>query len=336
MRKKELKENNKDLLYHVVDIINLLDPSKTNKFTPLLIKEFKKKYKPIDSCDDVNGNIIDIIKCKCNDEITLNILDVVLHMVGVENVKALHEFNENLNNNKTIIKDITLLNDFGDVFEQLVLSELKYSNSSVKDEIDTLFRNKEWVILKPLSYNSSKIYGSSTKWCTSSRVESDSFYNYSEDGVLIYIINRINNDKIAVHWYLNSDDESYEMSWWDKEDKRIDSMQSNLPNFIIKEIKTCLDNEKNTNSHYFTKSEKNNINLPKIGNPTQTNTAYPHLNLIYNHIPITPIESLLTDVTNFNEGDENTVHVLDVDDAVRKTLEYSHLTNAIKKSVEDL
>ena len=257
-------------------------------------------------------------------------------MIGVENVKALHEFNENLNNNKTIIKDITLLNDFGDVFEQLVLSELKHSSSSVKDEIDTLFRNKEWVILKPLSYNSSKIYGSSTKWCTSSRVESDSFYDYSEDGVLIYIINRINNDKIAVHWYLNSDDEPYEMSWWGKEDKRIDSMQSNLPNFIIKEIKTCLDNEKNTNSHYFSKSEKNNIKSPKIVSQAQTNTTYPHLNLIYSHISEPTSASSLSNVTNFNDGDRDTVQVLDVDDAVRKTLEYSHLTNVIKKSIEDL
>ena len=44
MKKKTLRIEHPDLDIHLVDILALLDPSKTNKYTPFLIKQFKKFF----------------------------------------------------------------------------------------------------------------------------------------------------------------------------------------------------------------------------------------------------------------------------------------------------
>ena len=149
-------------------------------------------------------------------------------------------FNNHLEDKRTTITDINQLESFGDIHEQVVLAELNRNNSQIKKEITTLYRDDTWLIIKPLTYESSKVYGAATKWCTSQRENSRPFYEYSKEGVLIYIINRINNKKVAVNWY-RSEEGHTELSWWDDKDRRLDSLQTNLPNFIINKIKDFLD-----------------------------------------------------------------------------------------------
>ena len=52
MNKKELKNLNKDLEIHLVDIINMFDPSDTNKYTNFLVKMFKKHLTEISGEED--------------------------------------------------------------------------------------------------------------------------------------------------------------------------------------------------------------------------------------------------------------------------------------------
>ena len=47
MAKKEIKEQNKDLEIHVVDLISRFDPSSTNKYTKFLTKILKKHLKKL-------------------------------------------------------------------------------------------------------------------------------------------------------------------------------------------------------------------------------------------------------------------------------------------------
>jgi hypothetical protein len=58
-----------------------------------------------------------------------------------------------------------------------------------------LFDNDEWLVIIPLSYEASKMYGMETKWCTTQeRYWNDYIRNYK----LIYVINKITNNKYAI------------------------------------------------------------------------------------------------------------------------------------------
>lgn len=304
MGKKDLKNQHKDLVINIIDVLAELDPSKTNKFLPILIKRFKEEY---DSFKKYVGYEIG-------------------GLVGTENLRALKDFNEHLDNNRTKIKDISLIKDFRDLHEQLVYAELKLKKKDIKKEISILYKDKEWLILKPLSYEASKIYGAGTKWCTSSREDDKPFYNYSNDGVLLYVIKLGTNEKFGVHWYFEKN-KSIEMSWWDVEDRKVDSLTLSVPSKITQIILDHYLTIKHPNSDYFKGRDKERSEELKV---KDDNCNVIPMNL---YPPIQPPTEPEPEWTLY---DGNTTTTLDVDGLVNKTLEYTYMTNAMKKSLGDL
>ena len=102
---------------------------------------------------------------------------------------------------------------------------------SIESHQEVIFDNDKYLVLKPLNIISSRKYGASTKWCTSSS-NPETFYSYSKKGVLLYIICRKNNDKWAVYYELDS----RELSWWDVKDNRVDGLMVDLPKSLTKQI----------------------------------------------------------------------------------------------------
>ena len=329
MKKKILKNSNPDLEIHLVDTLTLLDPSPTNKYTPFLIKQFKKFQSRFEKATTRAPLTVKTLLDKRYKEVNLlqmHLLDFIVEIIGKENIHALETFHNHLEEKRTTITDINELNSFGDVHEQVVLAELNRNNSQLKKEIITLYRDDTWVMVKPLSYEASKVYGASTKWCTSQRETSHPFYEYSQEGVLIYIINRITNIKVAVNWYRLTDGHP-EVSWWDSEDRRLDSLQTNLPSHIIDKIKDLLITEKLPNHHFFTNKEKNKSK--------EVLDATPSLPAIFTAPP--------DDWTLYRENtqdwtisDELGTRHLNIDEAVNKTLEYNYTYTALKKSLDGL
>ena len=119
-----------------------------------------------------------------------------------------------------------------------------------------IFRDSKWLIVKPLTLNASIKYGYNTKWCTSSKENPITFYEYSNDGILFYIIERKTNIKWAVHWEINEKGKKCEMSWWNAEDERLDSMLVVIPEYIMSIIKQELFLESQPNSYYFSENQK--------------------------------------------------------------------------------
>jgi len=119
-----------------------------------------------------------------------------------------------------------------------------------------IFRDTKWLIVKPLTLNASIKYGYNTKWCTSSKENPITFYEYSNDGILFYIIERKTNIKWAVHWEINEKGKKCEMSWWNAEDERLDSMLVVIPEYIMSIIKQELFLESQPNSYYFSENQK--------------------------------------------------------------------------------
>tara|TARA_R110002051_G_scaffold246323_6_gene305933 strand:- start:2124 stop:3077 length:954 start_codon:yes stop_codon:yes gene_type:complete len=315
MGKKDLKKQNKDLVIDVIDILAELDPSKTNKFLNLLLKRFKEESPHL--------------KQYVKSELT--------HMIGKENLRALKDFNLHLENNRTRIKDISLLKDFSDLHEELVFAELKLKKVDLKKEITVLYKDDEWLILKPLSYEASKAYGAGTKWCTSSREDDVPFYNYSNDGIVLYVIKLGTNKKFGVHWYIEKEG-GIEMSWWDVEDRKVDSLILKVPPKITQIVLDHFLNHKKNNSFYFKgrdkkraeeiKNRENNVvpmdNFGVVGNVYDGNVD------ALGEATSAPPDPVWT----LHEG--NTTTTLNVEELVSKTMEYSYLTQSMKKSLEDL
>ena len=304
MGKKDLKNQHKDLVIDIIDILAELDPSKTNKFLTLLIKRFKEE----------------------SFEFKKYMSHEIMHLIGKENLRALKDFNNHLDNNRTEIKDVSLIKDFGDLHEQLVYAELKLKKRDLKKEISILYKDKEWLVLKPLSYESSKIYGAGTKWCTSSREDDKAFYNYSNDGVLLYLIKLGTKEKYGVHWYFEKE-KSVEMSWWDVEDRKVDSLTLNVPSKITQIVLDHYLTVKDPNSHYFKGRDKERSEELKVKDDN-CNVIPMNLN------PPTPTPAQPEPEWTLYDG--NTTTTLDVDGLVSKSLEYTYMADSMKKSLEDL
>jgi hypothetical protein len=75
-----------------------------------------------------------------------------------------------------------------DELEQIATRKEK--EKKAKKEIDRIYEDDNWLIIKPKSYESSCYYGAGTKWCTASKQTPAHFENYSEKGVLYYIIKK--------------------------------------------------------------------------------------------------------------------------------------------------
>lgn len=61
------------------------------------------------------------------------------------------------------------------------------SRTDIKNDVRIVFEDDNWKILIPLSFESSKLYGTGTKWCTTQKTYYD---NYMRDGFLYYIIDK--------------------------------------------------------------------------------------------------------------------------------------------------
>ena len=77
--------------------------------------------------------------------------------------------------------------------------DAKEDATFVKEQhVDVLDETDEYIFLVPKTHRGSLKYGSGTKWCTASRNNREYFYRYSRNGVLCYVISKIDGDKFGV------------------------------------------------------------------------------------------------------------------------------------------
>ena len=185
-----------------------------------------------------------------------------------------------------------------------------------------ILRTKKWLIIKPLSLKSSLKYGQNTKWCTSSKENLITFYNYSKEGILIYIIERETDTKWAVYWEINELGKKTEMSWWNAEDDRLDSMLILIPEDIMDIIKKELFLEPKPNFFYLKDNEKENyLKLKEIVSKERKQDADIDWEVYRNDgVHWTP-----TTTTTF-----------DVDKMVNKTLEHKYISESYLKALKQV
>lgn len=140
-------------------------------------------------------------------------------------------------------KDITSYKDVQDVLKQVALAEFKAINKELEKQIHKVYEDDNWLVLRPLSRESSMKYGAGTKWCTAAESDDYQYWNYTGRGILIYTINKKTGQKVATFKNLSPDHDK-ELSFWNEVDTRIDSYEANLPQDIINHIFEELKSDK--------------------------------------------------------------------------------------------
>lgn len=253
---KQLKEQNPDLNINIIDILSKIDNTKTKKLTPFLIKLFKNKNKEIRE----DNHYYDLERrpyvkemslglCNTQRSIILWILD---WYIGFEDIENLPIFVDYLERGLIDNKDISTYQTMDDIVLEISKAATKEMLSKDRKNIMIVHDDDEWMFFKPLTYNASVTYGYGTKWCTSMKNESDYFYRYSKQGVLIYVINKITGKKFGIH--SNSE---VRMGIYNEADKQIDSFETGIPQDLLTKLYGLLDVKTNQkNYELFSDEEK--------------------------------------------------------------------------------
>jgi hypothetical protein len=172
----------------------------------------------------------------------------------IQTVRKFIEYNERglIANN-----DVSTYKDFKELEDSVRIANLKSLDKEMSKEIKEIYSDDEWFVLRPLTTLSGEKYGYGTKWCTT--MNSEYFLRYSRNGILIYIINTKTGKKVACHSSLVEENST---SFWNEADNRVDSIDTNLPDFILEKLRVEL--KSGVDNFSFLSEEKQKIELDKI------------------------------------------------------------------------
>ena len=230
---------------NLLDIIMMIDPSKTNKYTPLMVKLFTKNY----SKRNLKTRHLNELHTELRDSYNVVLpgisdeqIPLIYHFFGcfdTDLIKTILNFIEATENKQLPGVDVTQVNDISEIHQLISLIKLKNISKKLQKQVLKDYEDNEWLIVRPFTVEASQKYGYGTKWCTASENYHSHFFSYTEDGKLVYCINKIDGKKVAVYYRINQETGT-ELSFWNMNDDRIDSMMSELPNSILDLVKNIL------------------------------------------------------------------------------------------------
>lgn len=98
-------------------------------------------------------------------------------------------------------KDITNYHPYFIQTLKKIIEENKSGKEKEKDaksQVEKLYEDDQYLVLKPKTYEASCYYGAGTKWCTASKDDRQQFRKYTEEGELYYFINKKTGEKYAL------------------------------------------------------------------------------------------------------------------------------------------
>jgi hypothetical protein len=222
------------------------------KFISLLLKEgrkedLKKKYSKkfdeqtldwilnISDLADFNHKYTDWI-LKTIDPETQDV-DIVVD-VSVDLVKDFDKYQSQLEK-----KDLNQYKDLVELESKLSPFKHKEELKKLESQIDKVYEDEKFLVIKPKTEESSCKYGSSTKWCVTQK-GSGHFKRYTTGGQLLYfIINKKNStdqnySKVAVHF-----DNSGDASYWDSRDNKMNDREIQVLNYAFPEIHDAISKD---------------------------------------------------------------------------------------------
>jgi len=257
---KELRTNPSHII-NFIDIITHITPSKKTKYVELLFKMIKNT----DGFDlytlEIKSWLINNYNIDKNFVEDLSDIQLVLvykfldGLFNKEDIDAYQLFCDYNERNMVKNNDITKINSFTEIKKIVDIVKILDEHKKFEKQVKNIFNDDEWLIIRPLTFESSLKYGANTKWCTAMKNESNYFSKYVSNGILIYTINKNNGLKVATHFELSSND----LTFWNQEDTRVDSLNSKLPLEIVLKIMNELNNNPQSNYDLMSIEQKRKI-----------------------------------------------------------------------------
>jgi hypothetical protein len=256
---KELKTNPEHIL-NIVNVLELFSPDKKSKYTDTLLRLMKNTKALRDQCSDVKKEIVNTFPFITMEEldnfseiqimVMWRFIDAFFYHSDLNDWRKFCDYNE-----RGLISqnDLTKYKTFEEISSQLSLADIKVQSKELENEVVKILDTDEWLLVRPLTYYSSKKYGSNTKWCTTSEGNPEYFIKYSSRGVLIYCINKITGYKVASFYSL--DKQEPEFSFWNQKDTRVDSLDTELTDDIRKLIQD-VSKDKDAKTNRFLLSDE--------------------------------------------------------------------------------
>ena len=164
---KELKSQNPNYNIDVINVLASMDPSKTNKYLPFMIK--------------CTTDWVEWINNELRNETFKEMFEII------------RDFEDLSQRNLLENKDIYSYESNQDIIEAVKEAKEKITRSEVKKkETEVLYEDDRWLVVFPLSTRSSNLYGKGTKWCVSSEDNNYGKYfkQYTDNGVLVFVIDK--------------------------------------------------------------------------------------------------------------------------------------------------
>jgi hypothetical protein len=189
-------------------------------------------------------NELDSVKSRCNEygfnydglsDYELTTSFTILDYVVGKDWDVVREFMDYMERGVIENKDVLTYKNMEDVKAAVSTATLKLYSKELESQVHKEFEDDTWVALRPLSFEASSRYGSSTKWCTTYKKEKEYFAKYFSRGVLVYFINKITGYKFAL--YSEVYDINNEISFWNAEDRRVDFLELDIEPYLLPIIK---------------------------------------------------------------------------------------------------
>jgi hypothetical protein len=277
----DLKKQHPQFNITYLDVIKRLDISKTGKYSPVIshmINEIIGKR-------ITHKNEIDSVKSRCdeygfdykglNDYELATSYTILDYIIG-KDWETMREFMDYMERGVIENKDVLTYKNMEDIRGAVSTATLKLYSKELESQVHKEFEDDTWIAVRPLSFEASSKYGSSTKWCTTYKKEKEYFAKYFSRGVLVYFINKITGYKFALYsevYELNN-----EISFWNAEDTRVDFLQLNIEPYLLPIIKNlAMSKIKNSDMLKYDELEKvyndcdyhRSIPLSAVENPPQ-------------------------------------------------------------------
>lgn len=274
-RLDRLKEQFPSYNFSLIDAIKILDPSGKNTYSDFLLKMIANVDRRFLSEKEMVERISNWTGREKNLLTNLNIhqlkfLSWIVDMYfDPRDLEGLNKFEEYRKSGVINSVDISTFNDFEKIHSIVNVVDLKKLDKSMERQVRTIHEDEEWLIIRPLTHKSSMKYGRGTRWCTTQTDNPDYFQRYSQRGILIYSINKINGLKVGTFYCLDPYDK--EFSFWDAKDNRVDSLESDLPFSVLTIIKNEIKETPKSNRDLLDESSKisedsyyEKMNIPKL------------------------------------------------------------------------
>lgn len=158
--------------------------------------------------------------------------------IGINLIKSFDKYQSQLDK-----KDINQYENFEELDSALFPIKQKQKEKELEKQVDKIYEDDRFLVVKPKTHQASCKYGANTKWCTTAQ-DTQHFDRYTRDRQgLYYIINKANStnknySKVAIHF-----DNQGSTHYWDSQDSPMGQKEIEILNYAFPEMIEAIESD---------------------------------------------------------------------------------------------